>query len=433
MSMVLNSQRLVCGINPNIAKRICKASYDSPRYAQEIAQMLSISETTAESWLISLAKAEYLTVEIKDERILWLCTPKGYTSLATARLGKPLSGEEFADLLTSIKHRAEEYNANEKFPLNVDKMYVFGCVFTQPWQIEDPNIAITVSERPDFSEDPNWRLNYWVKRDPKKHLAIVEQLYYAEEELGRFLKKPREHFSIYNQDVSELSDEKRLLFIGNHISPSDIDGVLMTSSDIRDLGEEIAKHRSGNSKKGQYKRERIQNKEIVNYWKDFTWFLGLNIAVDHATSCCWRCGSNQNIQQCHITPNALGGAYEVSNLVLLCSRCHAEGPNLRDKRIMFDWIGSYRKKWMDDFWINAAMDEYKRIYDKDIKVEVEEIIRKERLSIEVDMALDELRLLVNEVATTATFHFGQAWLNNATLAGCFRLAIERLPDHLHKL
>lgn len=208
MSMVLNSRRLICGINPKTAKKICTICNGHLRSVQEIAQMLSISKITAESWLISLAKAGYLDAKIKNEKILWLCTPKGHISLATARFGKPLPGKEFADLLCSITQRAKEYNKNETFPLRIDKIYTFGSVFTQPWQIEDPNIAVTISEKYELNENPDWRVNYWRKREPDKHLSIIDQLYFAEEELARFLKRPKEHFSLYYQDISELSDEK---------------------------------------------------------------------------------------------------------------------------------------------------------------------------------------------------------------------------------
>lgn len=100
---------------------------------------------------------------------------------------------------------------------------------------------------------------------------------------------------------------------------------------------------------------------------------------------------------------------------------------------MLDWIKSYREKWSDDFWTNAALDEYKRIYGKDIQAEVEEILYEEKIPVETDVAFAELKLLANKAATTATFHFGQTWLNNASLAGCFRIALEGLPEQLRRL
>ncbi len=433
MSMVLSNRRLICGISPKIAREICKMCHGCLRSAEEIASALSVPEITVESWLVSLAEADYLRADAEDGRLLWFCSPRGYTALATARFGKPLSGSEFVDLLSAIAHRAKEYNESDMFPLYIDRVYVFGAAITQPWQVEDPNIAIATSERPAFCKNPGWRSEYWVERDPDRHISIVEQLFFAEEELARFLKRPKERCSIYRQDISELSDEKRLLFRGDHVAPSEEDGAFMTASEMQSLGEEIEKHRNAHPKRRRRRKAWGQNEEIVEYWKKTTWFLDLDIPVEQAARCCWRCGSDQDVQRCHIVPDALGGGSEESNLVLLCARCHAEGPNLQDERIMLDWIKSYREKCRNDFWLSAAMEEYERIYGKDVRDEVEEILCREQIQMGADEAMSELRLLVNEASTRATFHFGQTWLNNASIAGCFRLALEALSDHLREL
>ena len=58
----------------------------------------------------------------------------------------------------------------------------------------------------------------------------------------------------------------------------------------------------------------------------------------------------KNLQRCHIIPNSLGGKDEASNLVLLCKRCHADGPNVEDPEIMWDWIRAYGVPFYDTFW-----------------------------------------------------------------------------------
>lgn len=433
MSMALKNRRSVCGVNPKIAQKICKMCHGYPRSAQEIASAMSVTAVAAENWLVSLAEADYLGVEVKDERLLWFCAPKGYTALVNARSGEPLSGTEFVDLLFEVVRRAKEYNENDSFPLYVDEVYLFGSVISQPWLIEDPDIAITQSVRPAFSKDSGWRSGYWAKREPDKHISVVEQLFFAEDELCRFLKKPKERCSIYFQDISELSDERRLLFRGNHTVSSNADGILMTDSEVRNLGKEIEKYRDIGSRREKRRKARTQNERIAEHWRGSAWFQALNIADEQAARCCWRCGSRQDIQRCHIVPDALGGSSEESNLVLLCARCHAEGPNLQDARIMLDWIRSYRNRYEKDFWLDAAMDEYERIYDRRIRDEVENILSKEQIRMGLDKAMCELKLLVNEASIKATFHFGQTWLNNASMAGCFRLALESLPEHLRKL
>ena len=56
---------------------------------------------------------------------------------------------------------------------------------------------------------------------------------------------------------------------------------------------------------------------------------------------CWRCGKETELQRCHLIPDSLGGKDEASNIVLLCDKCHKEGPNVADPEIMWDWIKAY--------------------------------------------------------------------------------------------
>ena len=433
MSMVLSSQRLICGINPKLAKKICKMCYPNPQPIRNVAESASITEATATEWLASLSIAGYLEPQLNDGQIFWHCTPKGYTALATARIGKPMSGIEFSNLLQRIIDRAEKYNECKQYPLHIDKVYIFGAVLSQPWLTEDPNVVIAISERESCSSDPRWRSSYWEKRVPDKHLSIIGQLYYAEDELYRFLKKPKEHFSLYNQEISELTSERRLLYVGD-AEKDRYDDFILSASEIAELGASIEKYRNiDDVLKRRKNKRRLKNAKLVSYWKSTQWFSDLQIPVEQAEECCWRCGSRQDVQQCHIVPHSLGGDYSESNLVLLCARCHAEGPNLADSRIMLDWISSYRKRYGDDYWANAAMDEYARIYGKTVSEEVEEALFSEDLTIGFDEAMSELRLVVNEVSSKASFHFGQAWMNDATMAGCFRIALEKLPIHLRGL
>lgn len=84
------------------------------------------------------------------------------------------------------------------------------------------------------------------------------------------------------------------------------------------------------------KREPIKTplSEIIAYWAKHVDECGLSVDWAEAERHCWRCGYERNLQRCHIIPDSLGGKDEPSNLVLLCKRCHAEGPNVTDPEIM---------------------------------------------------------------------------------------------------
>lgn len=51
---------------------------------------------------------------------------------------------------------------------------------------------------------------------------------------------------------------------------------------------------------------------------------------------------NSTLQKCHILAKQFGGPNEPDNLFLLCSDCHAESPDTRNRDAFFRWV--YRKK-----------------------------------------------------------------------------------------
>ena len=71
-------------------------------------------------------------------------------------------------------------------------------------------------------------------------------------------------------------------------------------------------------------------REAAEYWMGCYSELEVNIDWSEAESHCWRCGCEKNLQRCHIVPHSLGGADQPDNIVLLCARCHSEGPNIFD-------------------------------------------------------------------------------------------------------
>lgn len=60
---------------------------------------------------------------------------------------------------------------------------------------------------------------------------------------------------------------------------------------------------------------------------------------------CFACGSSENIQRCHIDARSVGGNDEVSNLHLLCARCHVESEMLSGERY---WI--WLKSMIENHW-----------------------------------------------------------------------------------
>ena len=71
-----------------------------------------------------------------------------------------------------------------------------------------------------------------------------------------------------------------------------------------------------------------------------------------------------------LIPDSLCGKDEASNIVLLCDKCHKEGPNVADPEIMWDWIKAYAQPNQFMFLFYQISREYEFIYKRSIKEEI---------------------------------------------------------------
>lgn len=177
------------------------------------------------------------------------------------------------------------------------------------------------------------------------------------------------------------------------------------------------------------KRESIKTsiEEIVNYWFRRVDESLLSVDAAEAHERCWRCGCERHLQRCHIVPDSLGGKDEPSNLVLLCKRCHADGPNVTDPDIMWDWIKSYSVPFYDTFWSILGQKEYAFIYKRTV---IEEL---ENLGItDPDEIKDKFTIINKELIKEASIHFGQPYFNTTTIAGLYRMFLKKLAKEMNK-
>lgn len=86
---------------------------------------------------------------------------------------------------------------------------------------------------------------------------------------------------------------------------------------------------------------------------------------------CWRCGSKKSLQRCHIVAHSLHGADDPSNLVILCSECHAESPGVDAPEIMWDWLRAYRAVSPVTFWVEQGFREYEFMYKRSVQEELD--------------------------------------------------------------
>ena len=172
-------------------------------------------------------------------------------------------------------------------------------------------------------------------------------------------------------------------------------------------------------------------KQIVDYWcKHFQDDIE---AVDWADAHerCWRCGSIKRLERAHIVPYALGGKDEPKNFVLLCSRCHKEGPNITNPQVMWDWLKAYSQPLYETYWGMQGLDEYQKLYHSSFADDYERLLQKSGLE-EKDLGLvgDRFVELLQKNIYKVTIHYGQPYLNKATIAGLLRTTLTDLAEGL---
>ena len=99
---------------------------------------------------------------------------------------------------------------------------------------------------------------------------------------------------------------------------------------------------------------------------------------------------------------------------------------MEDPEIMWDWIKAYNVPFHNTFWIIKGMEEYEFIYKTTLLDDIKAVVSKSNysdLEKEIKDAVDQVMDSVYEEAST---HFGQPYLNTATMAGIFRIMVKKI-------
>lgn len=181
------------------------------------------------------------------------------------------------------------------------------------------------------------------------------------------------------------------------------------------------------------KRGEIKTKieDIVDYWARRQDESGLSVDWAEADHRCWRCGCKKHLQRCHIIPDSLGGKDEASNLVLLCKRCHADGPNVDDPEIMWDWIRAYGVPFYDTFWSILGCREYEFIYGHSMVSDLERIIKNSTIALREETVQEMVKEKLFCAMDRTGVHFGQPYCNTATIAGVYRMMLKDIAKELN--
>tara|TARA_R100001015_G_C4473491_1_gene56377 strand:+ start:51 stop:557 length:507 start_codon:yes stop_codon:yes gene_type:complete len=111
--------------------------------------------------------------------------------------------------------------------------------------------------------------------------------------------------------------------------------------------------------------KKITKQQIVDYWETRKYEGNIGTDWDTAAETCWCCSRfTKSLEKAHIVPDMLGGEYEVSNLVLLCSTCHREAPDFDNPDYMWDWLKAHSEAFHEKFILKRTMEEYEKMFGK---------------------------------------------------------------------
>lgn len=156
---------------------------------------------------------------------------------------------------------------------------------------------------------------------------------------------------------------------------------------------------------------------IADYWAGRIDDIFLNVMWEDAHERCWRCGEKRKLEKCHIVPESLCGLNDPSNVILLCTQCHRDAPNIDDPRFMWIWLQSEPRSG-HLFWTMRGLEEFERMFGRRFLSSVS-ISSKE----ECDSLLESAKQLLAEMYKKVIVHYGEGRLNPATTA-CVLAQIE---------
>ena len=171
------------------------------------------------------------------------------------------------------------------------------------------------------------------------------------------------------------------------------------------------------------KHEKISTtyKQIVEYYKQHLHEEDFNVDFADLHNRCWNCGEIAKLYRCHIIPSSAEGEDHPNNYVLLCMQCHKKAPNCDSKMIIWDWLNSNLFYCYDTYNGKEIIDEYQRIYHKDLTKEITNLFKNDESS---------FYNLLEENILKLKIHLGSGGINTSTWVGMWKNIIDQYKKPL---
>lgn len=214
--MRLSKDTLVCGVDPQIARRVAKYCNTGNTTAETLTHRMKVPLSEARNTLASLTDGGFLTAHTRtlgDGRTLttYATTTSG-GALAQASFSNPLTRTKADELLKALCERAHDFNQLPDKPLFIDQLTVFGSYLdNQATSLGDLDIHATFSYRaPEYSE-PSWLLDY-ADESARTFNTIIDALGWAEREATLYLRNRNSYINITTENLDKLTDRKQTVY-----------------------------------------------------------------------------------------------------------------------------------------------------------------------------------------------------------------------------
>lgn len=97
---------------------------------------------------------------------------------------------------------------------------------------------------------------------------------------------------------------------------------------------------------------------------------------------------------------------------------------------MWDWIRSYGVPFYDTFWSIKGMREYRHIYGNRFMDDFQKIVAASPKQYSESQLETMLRERLDQLKGDVSIHFGQPYLNDATMAGLYRMLLKKMSEEL---
>lgn len=177
-------------------------SWEDKAIRRVIKNILEVDDSVAEIILSGLSSEGYIEKTNIGDRNVWVNTIKG-NSLSMASAAKPISRKTANKIYNEFLERVKQVNENEYYLFRIKKVVVFGSFLESEEQLGDIDIAVEIVPKEEDKEK-HFKLTRERAREAsnqgRRFGNYVEELFWAREEVKRFLKSRARSISLHETD-----------------------------------------------------------------------------------------------------------------------------------------------------------------------------------------------------------------------------------------